>query len=1007
MEINHKRLTALTFVLVLVISTVPLGVIGSATAEPTGSPSGDSFTIQQESACYVVEAYSGLPAHVSTMGHNEEGGSYQEPSWNGPVTVESVMDYRFRFEPDGDINGYPFPIGQYKQDAPYLNDYYVQEPWKYSTYGLYNWSENGESHMFFYEDANGISLVMRHDRLYDTLPIHSHDPYNPNRGGFTQPSPGGGAATFEFENLPQGEWAYLDDVLPKRWTSDQFRSGTSNYYHWNYDAYLDDQPSQAEYNSYTDFHGGSFTADWSWSDGQNDGGAYRGFENLDGSVTINPSFNQDAAMWNRGAYDSTHESITSWEIRDARTGEWHTLSMNESLTITPGANCEGQPVPAPSINGFAITSADDGTREVTVQFNSDAQLSAVDVSITDSESYTETLTLGNFMESGGTYIASTTLPADGTYTATLNTASNDGGDGASGQQDSVTIRTETATPEPTSTPEPDNGTEVPDNGTTTPDDGNETTTPEDTTTPDNQTTTPSDGTETTTPDNGTTTPDDTETTTPGDNNETTPDNGTTTPNEPTTTPEDGTETTTPDDGAETTIPDDGTETTTPDSDTETTTPDDGSQTTTPDGTETTTPDNAPTAKLTWDWHQKQFNQVVLDTSGSTDDNGIVTYVWDFDGNGVTDREGADVDRLWPKYHASGTYTATVTVYDESGQSDSASVTIEVDDTSAPTLNDFEVPDDVAAGQEFKATLGASYDPAGVTVDWKVDGKAIPEDKQDQFAKRWNGNEQGAWAKHTFDEPGTHTVTVIVTDGEGNSDSKARTVTVHEEDWTPPKNDASRSDDGHAGDDSTDVNDGAHGGHHAASNDDGESWVDVHRKAYERQQQAREEQRQQKEQTETTPTPTPEPTFDPAMVEVVNVELDGTTVQMGETVTINVTVFNGNDLNGTVDLTLMGDDAKLGTKTVTLDAGETKTVSFQAFFDEAGSVDLGVGGLSRTLAVTEPTTKQMTDDEKALQDETPTMQKETTNESGQPGFGIVAALVALAGAILMTGRRLRR
>ena len=480
MEIDHKRLGALAFVLVLVVSTFPLGMAGTAEATPA---SNETFTVQQSGQCYVVQPYGEgeLPAHVEWIEQNYtghiEGDHYKNPDWNGPVSVESVMDYRFRFEPDGVAEeGSDPPIGQYQQDTPYLYYYHVYEPWKYSTYGLYNWSENGESHMFFYDGPDGISLVMRHDRLYDTTRIDSHDPYNPNGydsddeiaygGGYTQPSPGGGAATFEFENLPQGDWAYLDDVLPKTWTSDQFGSGSESYYHWNYDAYLDDQPSSDDYNSYTDFHGGSFTADWSWSDGQNDGGAYRGFENLNGEVTINPRFNQNATMWNRGVYEGTHESIDSWEIRDARTGEWHTLNMDESLTITRGSNCENY-TPAPQISDFGISGADDGTRDVTVQFDSDRELTTVGVSITGPDGYSETLRLDDFTPDGGTYTAPVTLPADGDYTATLNTAANDGGDGADGQQDSVMIDTEPTTTTTTEEPTPTTTTTTTEEPTTT------------------------------------------------------------------------------------------------------------------------------------------------------------------------------------------------------------------------------------------------------------------------------------------------------------------------------------------------------------------------------------------------------------------------------------------------------------------------------------------------------------------------------------------------------------
>ncbi|MGD1893259.1 MAG: PKD domain-containing protein, partial [Cyclobacteriaceae bacterium] len=76
--------------------------------------------------------------------------------------------------------------------------------------------------------------------------------------------------------------------------------------------------------------------------------------------------------------------------------------------------------------------------------------------------------------------------------------------------------------------------------------------------------------------------------------------------------------------------------------------------------------------------QKRVN---LDGSGSTDDRDIVRYVWTMPNNTVlADTTGADVRRQIPV----GTYTITLTVYDERGLTSTDDVVI--------TINEFEPPE---------------------------------------------------------------------------------------------------------------------------------------------------------------------------------------------------------------------------------------------------------------------------------------------------------------------------
>ena len=93
----------------------------------------------------------------------------------------------------------------------------------------------------------------------------------------------------------------------------------------------------------------------------------------------------------------------------------------------------------PTITSFSATTP--GAQDVKVSFDSDEQLSTIDVSISNAES--GSLSTADFTESGSgpyTYTATYEGSTNGTYDATLNTgADSDGNDGASGQSDSVKI----------------------------------------------------------------------------------------------------------------------------------------------------------------------------------------------------------------------------------------------------------------------------------------------------------------------------------------------------------------------------------------------------------------------------------------------------------------------------------------------------------------------------------------------------------------------------------------
>jgi probable HAF family extracellular repeat protein len=83
-------------------------------------------------------------------------------------------------------------------------------------------------------------------------------------------------------------------------------------------------------------------------------------------------------------------------------------------------------------------------------------------------------------------------------------------------------------------------------------------------------------------------------------------------------------------------------------------------------------DAAPVAAFTWSCERKQCT---FDARSSTDDNGIVAYVWDLDRDrGGDRRKGAVVKTAYPK---GGTHEVTLTVTDTKGQTNSVTQTVAV------------------------------------------------------------------------------------------------------------------------------------------------------------------------------------------------------------------------------------------------------------------------------------------------------------------------------------------
>jgi PKD repeat protein len=176
---------------------------------------------------------------------------------------------------------------------------------------------------------------------------------------------------------------------------------------------------------------------------------------------------------------------------------------------------------------------------------------------------------------------------------------------------------------------------------------------------------------------------------------------------------------------------------------------------------TTPPDNdAPVASFT-----SPTNCVAGDacsfTSTSTDDVGVTSYIWDFDGAGSAANGTTATSQFI--FGAAGTYPVTLTVGDVEGLTNS--VTHDVIVAAAPVNN---VPPVAGFEQTSDCVAGTPCGFHSTSTD--ADGTIAPE------ATVWNfgdtGTGSGIDVTHTFAAAGTYAVTVAVTDNAGGTATSA-------------------------------------------------------------------------------------------------------------------------------------------------------------------------------------------------------------------------------------------
>ena len=154
-------------------------------------------------------------------------------------------------------------------------------------------------------------------------------------------------------------------------------------------------------------------------------------------------------------------------------------------------------------------------------------------------------------------------------------------------------------------------------------------------------------------------------------------------------------------------------------------------------------------------------EVGFDGSGSTDLEGTLTYAWDF-GNGDTSTEANPVY----VYTASGSFTATLTVTDEGGLSDSDELVIDVEEVNLPpTAVTTATPLSGVSPLEVNFNGSGSTDvEGGLTYLW-------------DFKDGFTSTEVNPI--HTFVSVGSYNVSLLVTDEEGETDESFIGINVEE------------------------------------------------------------------------------------------------------------------------------------------------------------------------------------------------------------------------------------
>lgn len=149
-------------------------------------------------------------------------------------------------------------------------------------------------------------------------------------------------------------------------------------------------------------------------------------------------------------------------------------------------------------------------------------------------------------------------------------------------------------------------------------------------------------------------------------------------------------------------------------------------------------------------------------NSSDSDGRVVSYAWNFGDN--TNAEGVNVIHA---FRSAGVYEVTLTVQDDRGKTDSATMRVNIE-RPAP------------ANQPPAAVIkGRRQGGIGESLNFRANESTDSDGKIVEY--RWDFGDgsqvKGARVSHTFNQAGTYPVTLTVTDNGGLSDSKTINVTI--------------------------------------------------------------------------------------------------------------------------------------------------------------------------------------------------------------------------------------
>ncbi|MBI1911384.1 MAG: fibronectin type III domain-containing protein [Deltaproteobacteria bacterium] len=171
--------------------------------------------------------------------------------------------------------------------------------------------------------------------------------------------------------------------------------------------------------------------------------------------------------------------------------------------------------------------------------------------------------------------------------------------------------------------------------------------------------------------------------------------------------------------------------------------------------------------------------VTLSASATDTDGSISTYEWDFDGDGIYDKNTGTVSSVSTTYSTVGTYNAKVKVTDSGGTSViSDALTVSADSsTNKPPVVISIVGTISQNGPSMSITFHVTAsDPNGsiVKFEWDFDGNGTID-----------AATSTAPAQFVYSTPGTYYPTVTVTDDQGGIAKGVASITVEEEAQAAP------------------------------------------------------------------------------------------------------------------------------------------------------------------------------------------------------------------------------